>query len=425
LSDVGQWWSLSAAPTPAALIAPNRPDKVSVISTPPSLFPRPGLFPVTDSGFSLFYNMLDGVNNRPYQIAAYRYNQIFAATSSGRAEHDKTIVTGTYKFGYPDLNDPSFTQRNVVFDKISMPEGWPGLEQSPIDAGFRFTDDDAWGAATNSMEFDPRFANTVHWAGVGLENSNPLYDQARLFIRVGALPDPTVLPITFDPAIVYPPFGVPTLLEPFQMYDNGYELPPNLLNFVIGQPCVFYFRFDRNHGSTLNTGFGISDASSRTFGVNVTFVDSYAGFALFAFPALTSAALRSPTADFDGDGFSNLIEFAMNSNPADPVSIPLVVPAAIIPSPPGTFTVNSLATGECTVTLTKRPNVGSSLTYYIEHSEDMVTWTRIPTGGLAGVWTENVNDTTTLQVTSVNPITAPTVPGGPTGCFFRVAVTLN
>ncbi len=409
LSDIGQWWSLAQAPSPAAEIAPNRPDRVSVVSAPPSLFPRPGIFPTTDSGFSLYYDMLSGVDNRPYQIAAYRYDQLFAATSSGRVEHDETIVTGSYQFAYPDIDDPSYTTRAIVLNKVSLPEGWPGLSQSPVDSGFRFTDDDAWGSATNSMEFDPRFANTVHWTGVNLENSNPLFDQVRLFIRIGALADPTVLPtpenlpLGFDPAIIFPPFGIPTLLRPDEMYANGYEIPPNLLNFVIGQPCVFYFRFDRSYDSSLNAGFGISDVSSRTFGVNVTFVDSYAGDALFAFPALTSTALRSPTADFDNDGVSNLIEFALGSDPADVAS----VPAPLVVAPAGLNTQ---------VTITKRPNVGSTLTYAVEYSTDMVTWIKVDAANPD--WTVTIDDATQVVVTSNAPL--------PLGPFFvRAAITLN
>ena len=408
LSDIGQWWSLAQAPAPAVEIEPNRPDRVSVVSAPPSRFPRPGFFPSTDAGFSLYYDVLGGENNRVYKIAGYRYGQLFAATSAGRVRHDETVVTGTYKFGYPRLDDPN-TTTPVVLQKNTMPEAWPGLSQSPIDSGFRFTDDDAWGAATNSMEYDPRFSNTVHWAGIDLQNTNSLSDQVRVFIRIGALANPTVLPtpdnlpLGFDPAIIFPPFGIPTLLNTLEMFDDGYEIPPNLLNFVIGQQCVFYFRFDRAYESSLNTGFGIADVSSRTFGVNVTFVDSYAGNALFAFPALTSEALRSPSADFDNDGVSNLIEFALGSDPADVAS----VPAPLVVAPAGLNTQ---------VTITKRPNVGSTLTYAVEYSTDMVTWIKVDAANPD--WTVTIDDATQVVVTSNAPL--------PLGPFFvRAAITLN
>ena len=138
--------------------------------------------------------------------------------------------------------------------------------------------------------------------------------------------------------------------------------------------------------------------------------------------------MRDPSYDFDGDGFSNLVEFAMGSDPADVASVPgagVIAPAPVVT--PGVFEVTplapgvvSVAGGECRVSITKRPDVGSSLTYYIEHSEDMATWTRIPTGGNVD-WTEDVNDSTMLQVTSTTAI----VPALAPGCYFRVAVVMN
>lgn len=420
IPDNGAFFSLPAAPTAASTIAPQLQGLVTVVSAPPSRFPRPGILPVTVGGAVIWYDVLSGVDQREYSIAGYAHAQTFDATAAGRRLHDETVVTGTYKFGLPGLLPPSYPpgtpnpQVVLNFTKLPMPESWPGLSQSPLKSGFRFTNDDQW-SPDGFIEFDPRFFNDLTWQGIDTTNTIPGADTLRLWIRNTPHVTPFDLPGLFDLDVSFPLSGSPFILP--DPTAGLYRLPTFF--FTPGDEGTVYLRLDRSLPSTLVT----RDASTRVWTTRIRFIDTYAGFAFLSFPSGTPASERAASFDFDGDGFSNLIEFAMSSDPLDAGSIPMTTPADD-ETTPGVFTVTSLVTGECQVSIMKRPNVGTGLTYYIEHSEDLVTWTRIPAGGNAD-WIEDVNDATQLMVTSVNPITSPTVPGGPPACYFRVAVRTN
>ncbi|BDS05923.1 hypothetical protein NT6N_09630 [Oceaniferula spumae] len=420
IPDNGAFFSLPSPPVQASVIAPQLQGLVSVVSAPPSRFPRPGILPVTVGGAVIWYDVLTGVNQREYSIAGYAHQQTFAATSSGRVAHDETVVTGTYKFGLPGLLSsaapPGTPNPQVVlnFTKLPMPESWPGLSQSPLKSGFRFTNDNQW-SADGFIEFDPRVFNDITWQGIDTTNTFVGADTLRLWIRDVPHDSPFDVPGLFDLDVSFPLSGSPFILPDPTV--GLYRLPTFF--YTPGDEGTLYLRLDRNFSSTVVT----RDASTRVWTTRIRFIDTYSGFALLGFPSGTPANQRAASFDFDGDGFSNLIEFAMSSDPLDAGSIPMSTPGDI-GGTPGVFTVNSLATGECQVSITKRPNVGGGLSYFIEHSEDLVNWTRIPSGGNAN-WTEDVNDATQLMITSVAPITSPTVPGGPPACYFRVAVRVN
>ena len=417
MRDDGSFWSLANAPVAAAVIAPFRPDKVRVVSAPPSLFPRPGILPVTEGGAVVFYNVLSGAAQTQYDISGYVHEQTFLASEGERVRHDETVVTGLYTFSFPRLIQPDESPPVVVsLSKLSMPESWPGLSQSPLDSGFRFTNDDNW--SNGAIEFDPRDFNDITWQGIDGTNFIAGSDVYTLWIQDVASPRPLDLPPAPpfaiplpSPRAVFPPSGNRMTLTSNEPLNGRYRLPAFF--FQPGDERVLYLRLQRTFRSTAVT----FDTSVRAWTVPLRFVDTYGGFTKFNFPVGTSAELRAPHADFDGDGFSNLIEFALSSDHTDPLDVPDVTPPNVGGVAPGTFSVTPLGDGRCQVSLGKRPNVGGSLIYYFELSPDMVNWTRIPIGGDAD-WVENVNDATTLQVTSVAPI----VPGVAPSCFFRVAV---
>jgi hypothetical protein len=117
--------------------------------------------------------------------------------------------------------------------------------------------------------------------------------------------------------VVFPPSGFPLLLP--SALNQGYTLPPDM--FAAGDTGVLQLRMDR----TLGTSSIAFDTSTHIFAVAVRFVDTYTGFALRAFPTGSNSALWLPNADFDGDGFSNIVEFAMQTSPTSATSFPPVL----------------------------------------------------------------------------------------------------
>ena len=69
-----------------------------------------------------------------------------------------------------------------------------------------------------------------------------------------------------------------------------------------------------------------------------------------------------------GDGFTNLEEFGLQTDPSDPASVPVVQ-----------ATLDS-ATNQYIVEVAKRPFVGAKLIYEVEYSTDQRIWTVIEPG---------------------------------------------
>jgi len=106
--------------------------------------------------------------------------------------------------------------------------------------------------------------------------------------------------------------------------------------------------------------------------------------------------------DFDGDGFTNLEEFALQTDPVDPASVPNPTP------------VIDAFTGQCELTIDKRPAVGSRLIYTIEYSLDLEVWIPIVDGDPN--WAIIFDNEEVLSVLSRQP--ASVFP-----CFTRVRIT--
>jgi len=403
--DDGSFWSLSQAPLASRFTEPFRTDLVRVVSAPPSKFPRPGILPVAEGGAVLWYNVLEGANQRIYEIAGYVHEQKFRATPSGRVLHDETVVTGTYKFGIPallplDQRIAGIPPQQLILDltKRSMPESYPGLSQSHIKSGFRFTNDENW--HNGALEFDPRLFINLKWVGISEENSLYAADTVRIWFQRARSADPFEMPRTpSDFNVSFPPSGSPFILP--DKWAGGFLIGSNF--YRVGDRATIYLRLDRNHFSTAVT----RDISVRVWTTDINFIDTFTGFALLSFPPGTPENKRSPNYDFDGDGANNLLEFGLNTDPTNPASNP-TSEGRVVPIINGA--------GQCEVTVNKRPNVGGSLKYYIEYSSDMVRWTRINSNNTE--W-EIVTDNDSI-ITARSLATSP-----PASCYVRAAITIT
>lgn len=97
------------------------------------------------------------------------------------------------------------------------------------------------------------------------------------------------------------------------------------------------------------------------------------------FPTITAPADKLETADPDGDGFKNLMEFVLNGNPS--VSNTSIAPTLDASGSNFVFNFNRRDDSESPET-----------TLVFQHSPDLVTWTDVSIGsGTAGVVTVNEN----------------------------------
>lgn len=231
---------------------------------------------------------------------------------------------------------------------------------------------------------------------------------------VGAGPLGPLYAVARPETIVFPPYPIEVAggdRSPFVVgtLDNHYELGPFFFN--PGDSVDASLDLSRSSVS----GQTSTDAGSYDLSFRVQFIDTYEGFAILGglgddtgFPFATPSSEREPDYDFDRDGATNLLEYALGSNVADPNSRPAFL-----------YALDEEA-GSCTATLEKRPFTGTSLDYFFEYSTDLRTWTTI--GDDDPIFDIVVDDDENLQVTNLSnfpgELAAP-------ACFLRVRVEIR
>jgi len=215
--------------------------------------------------------------------------------------------------------------------------------------------------------------------------------------------------------IVFPPYPIqtpPTERDQFVLgsLDGQYELGPFFFN--PSDSVDTHLEINRSMSSGVT-----HDVGSYSLDFRVRFLDTYEGFALLGglagggfgadagFPFGTPSSERATDYDFDRDGASNLLEYALGSDVADAQSRPTFE-----------YALDEVA-GGCTATLTKRPFTGTSLEYFFEYSTDLRTWTTILEDD--PIFEIVQDDETTLEVSNLSDF-----PGqlAAPACFLRVRV---
>ena len=257
--------------------------------------------------------------------------------------------------------------------QLEMLEAYPGLGFVPVGNEFRVAMDDRW--RDGAVEFDPRLSTDFLWDGFNGQTVLPS-DTASFSIKEQGT-DFTVFPPYFNG--IDPFTGQPVVPEA-QRFPQ--EVPPltdtltlGPFFFAPGEQLYAEVEFQRNFQGTALT----VDRSRRSFRWDLRLVDSYEGFRISDnFPARALGELTAAGGDFDGDGMTNLEEFALQTDPADPASVSTPTP------------VIDQFTGQCVLTIPKRPDAGSTLTYRVQYSSDLVNWTTITSGD--PLWTATEND---------------------------------
>jgi hypothetical protein len=361
--DVGVYVSISQ-PVPARSIQPFLTEAVELFSAPPSALPRPlGGFNWTDNSTVIFYDLInDPVNGVGYELTDFESTRTYLPTELER--HRKEIVPGTYIFKFPALGSSEENPANFFMSAShrEMVEAVPGPGGRSVDSGgidvgndFRVMNDDRWNNGV--MELDPRIVFNFEWEGF---NATTFSGNDRLFFSVR---DRETRKIVFPPIPVADPPNpeLPQLIGSSDLgIPTGYDLGPDF--FGPNEQFSVEIEFVRNSG----VGSAV-DRSTRLYQWDIDLIDTYPGFVTEAFSPGTPNELLEPDADFDGDGYSNLEEFGLQTSPTDPASIPNPTPALI-------------GNDQCYLEVAKRPGVGSRLDYVMQYSSDQENWVTIEQG---------------------------------------------
>ena len=348
-------------PIRATSIQPFAPEFIELSAAPPSELPRPvAAFNWTDQSIRVFYDIVaDPENGIGYDIANYISSRFYGPNEIGR--HRDEIVPGVYRFRFPALgsNPESPGDFSMSVSHREMVEAAPGPGGREVTSGGIFVgndfliEDPRWN--NGALEIDPRLGFKLEWEG--FNGSTFLGDDRVVFaireresglILFPPIPDPGEGNPDTRQVIGGQGLGIPTGID----IGSGFFDPNQLI------VAELEFRRNLREGDTV-------DRSGRIFRWNIDLIDTFDGFVIRNFPVGTPAILRAPEADFDGDGFSNLQEFGLQTDLLDPASVPNPTP-----------TLNPL-TGRCFLEVAKRPAVGSRLDYLIQYSVDLDTWTTI------------------------------------------------
>jgi hypothetical protein len=395
-------------PVPARQIEPFQTGLVELFSAPPSDLPRPlGSFNWIDTSIVIFFDLVnDPVNGVGYDLTSYESTRPYEASELKR--HRDEIVPGSYIFKFPalgaDLDSPNGFIMNAPHRE--MVEAFPGPGGRSIVSGgisvgndFRVANDERW--SDGIMEFDPRIVFDFEWEGF---NGQTFLSGDRIFfsvrerdtgrIRFPPIPDPVGPPPDFIGGNPHLPqlIGSSTLGIP-----TGYELGPDFFGPNLEFMVELEFRRNLPSGNTI-------DQSRRFFRWDIDLIDTYEGFQRVTFPAASAQILIEPEADYDGDGFTNLEEFGLQTDVLDPASVPNPTP------------ILDNFTQQCILEIPKRPGIGSRLSYLIEYSFDQETWITIKPGDPN--WFIVFDNTELISVLSRRPVSV-------NPCFTRVRFTQN
>lgn len=394
-------------PIRAQLVRPSASSVIEVTAAPPAPSDRDrfdGSFWV-DRSVNVVFNLIGGGDFSNFDLTRYELERGYNFNELGRQRDE--VVPGRYIFSFPAIVPESAPPRTTALQVNHLPmlEAFPGAASFNTNNNFRFANDDAW--RNDAIEIDPTLPFTFNFEGL---NGTTFIPGDRLFFQIRnrasnlvsfpPFPANLVVGAIFG-NIFNGPVQTPILIGGGQLGfpRSSFALSPGLI--PAGNEEVVIITHTRNAGST-----AISvDRSTRTFTANFNTIETFEGFAINNLNTSTPN-LIAPGFDFDGDGFTNLEEFALLTDPVDPSSVPNIT----VETDP--------FTEQCVLTIPKRTTVGGSLSYQVEYTEDFETFITVPPLGdfSDDNWlTEQDNDNVLIVRSADSAISAP--------CNVRIRIT--
>ena len=446
IADPGLFFAITAVEA-ATQVEPFRPDRVLLLAAPPGGLATEArksgnnfedLFESQDNSVIVWWDVLNASEAvQQYDLTSYAGIRPY---DSGEDELDRQYedirFDGTYTFSYPVLDDPQnpgddFEQLVIGVTHEQTPDIFPS--RGLIEQGIRITnDEDYWVDLpapyptlnlgnireevdfpatsafrtpvdiTNAFELDPRTFFTFTWAGIDGSNTIPtdtlhyslvgVHPIGFVDLFTGACVVPPDPEFAFD--IVFPPYSdcTPSIDRTeilIGTFDGQLDFPPFF--FQPGEFVYLHLRWSRD----LIAGFNATDLSQRSLLVPIAFVDSWESFSTFSapfpsvggFPFGTPVSERTTDGDFDGDGYINLVEFALFSDvndatddddgddppqnpafPPPPPAIPEILPEDSVIELDGEPVIIPTASSDFTITYRERPYLSSRVTVDFEYA---------------------------------------------------------
>jgi hypothetical protein len=305
---------------PALAIEPRRPDMVSLIAAPASKLTRPSQG-FSDNSYAMLYNLHFG--SAPEYVISI-YNKTTTYSSTQRSKFESEIVKGVYQYKFPRLKQPTIPAP-LSATIFPMAEGVAKLNNKVSGFDFDGVLKKKLISATNTEGLPAGYAelsflkpNTLTWKGLTPSDVYSNVDRLYFSIRVMEnINDPaSELDLTEDssksPQAIYPNFITgkdPRILLP-SPYTNSFVVPPILDGGTRGVVQVELSR-------SFNTGGVAYDFSSRKFEVPIIVVNRYTDYR-----EVRGIPKATITDDSDSDGFNNLNEWILDSDPRSTGSIP-------------------------------------------------------------------------------------------------------
>lgn len=323
LEESGSFWSFFQ-PASAVAVAPGRESEVEIVAAPPSdLISQLPIGNAKDYSLTIFYNLQADANNGPteYNITDYQLKRQYPdglelpGVASERMRRE--IVPGVYTFSFPSLQ-AEFGQRLYVASAI-----FPFVDAYQPNTlyryGFRYT---KAGWLDGSVQLNSRIANKFTWTPPAGGTIAPRLDMLKSIMWQ------TPYFVDVDDDDIFEPFGddegqpadktekwvrfpVRELDRQFLFKDStitSQSFVGNLFLFA-GDTLTYSLNYDR-----FRPGGGVAfDTSQRYFDLPAAAMDTYGDYQSVAFPSGATKSKILPNADFDGDGVSNILEYALES----------------------------------------------------------------------------------------------------------------